>query len=126
MATHSSILAWRIPMDRRARHATVCGVAKSQTRLSRLSTITVVGGKKERSTNSPEPELRTLCPRQKRVRQGKAASVLSRALRLVVENLTVMKTNFLKPPQAGSGSTSSLVLCVHVYCRTHVLNCTTE
>ena len=28
MATHSSILAWRIPMDRRAWRATVHGVAK--------------------------------------------------------------------------------------------------
>ena len=34
MATHSSILAWRIPMDRRAWWAAVPGVAKSQTRLS--------------------------------------------------------------------------------------------
>ena len=34
MATHSSILAWRIPMDRGARQATVHGVAKSQTQLS--------------------------------------------------------------------------------------------
>ena len=34
MAIHSSILAWRIPMDRRAWRATVSGVAKSQTRLS--------------------------------------------------------------------------------------------
>ena len=34
MATHSSILAWRIPMDRRAWQATVHGVAKSQTGLS--------------------------------------------------------------------------------------------
>ena len=35
MANHSSILAWRIPMDREAWHrATVHGVAKSQTRLS--------------------------------------------------------------------------------------------
>ena len=34
MATHSSILAWRIPMDRGAWQATVHGVAKSQTRLS--------------------------------------------------------------------------------------------
>jgi len=33
MATHSSILAWRIPMDRGAWWATVHGVAKSQTRL---------------------------------------------------------------------------------------------
>ena len=29
MATHSSILAWRIPMDRGAWQATIRGVAKS-------------------------------------------------------------------------------------------------
>ena len=34
MATHSSILTWRIPMDRGAWHATVYGVAESRTRLS--------------------------------------------------------------------------------------------
>ena len=34
MATHSSILAWRIPEDRGAWRATVHGVAKSQTGLS--------------------------------------------------------------------------------------------
>ena len=34
MATHSSILAWRIPMDRGAWQATIYGVAKSQTQLS--------------------------------------------------------------------------------------------
>ena len=34
MAIHSSVLAWRIPMDREAWPATVYGVAKSQTRLS--------------------------------------------------------------------------------------------
>ena len=34
MATHSSILAWRIPMDRGAWRDTVHEVAKSQTRLS--------------------------------------------------------------------------------------------
>ena len=34
MATHSSILAWRILVDRRAWLATVRGVAESQTRLS--------------------------------------------------------------------------------------------
>ena len=33
-AMHSSILAWRVPMDRGAWHVTVRGVAKSQTRLS--------------------------------------------------------------------------------------------
>ena len=35
MATHSSILAWRIPMDRGAWWATVYGVTKSQTGLTR-------------------------------------------------------------------------------------------
>jgi len=34
MVTHSSIFAWRIPMDRGAWSATVCGVAKSWTGLS--------------------------------------------------------------------------------------------
>ena len=34
MATHSSVLAWRIPMDRGTRWATVHGVPKSQTQLS--------------------------------------------------------------------------------------------
>ena len=33
-ATYSSILAWRIPMDRGAWQATVHGVKKSRTRLS--------------------------------------------------------------------------------------------
>ena len=37
MATHSSILAWRIPMNRGAWWATVHGAAKSQTRLKQLS-----------------------------------------------------------------------------------------
>ena len=34
MATHSSILAWRIPLDRGARRATVHGVTKSWPRPS--------------------------------------------------------------------------------------------
>ena len=34
MATHSSILAWRIPMDRGSWQATVHEIAKSWTRLS--------------------------------------------------------------------------------------------
>ena len=34
MATHSSILVWRIPVDREAWQATVHGVTKSQTQLS--------------------------------------------------------------------------------------------
>ena len=37
MDTHSSMLAWRIPMDRGAWRATVHGVAKSGTRLSDLA-----------------------------------------------------------------------------------------
>ena len=37
MATHSSILAWRILMDRGSWWATVHGVAKNPTRLKRLS-----------------------------------------------------------------------------------------
>ena len=39
MATHSSILAWRIPMDGGAWWATVHGVAKSQTRLSNFTSL---------------------------------------------------------------------------------------
>ena len=34
MVTHSSILAWKIPMDKGAWWATIHGVAKSRTRLS--------------------------------------------------------------------------------------------
>ena len=34
MATHSDILAWKIPMDRGAWRAIVHGVAKSRTQLS--------------------------------------------------------------------------------------------
>jgi len=35
MATHSTVLAWRIPMDRGIWWATVCGVTKCQMRLSK-------------------------------------------------------------------------------------------
>ena len=38
MATHSSILAWRIPVDRGAWWVTVHGVTKSWTQLSQHST----------------------------------------------------------------------------------------
>ena len=34
IATHSSILAWRIPMDRRVWRAIVHGVAESRTQLN--------------------------------------------------------------------------------------------
>ena len=39
MATHSSILAWRIPMDRGAWRTTVHGVTQSQTQLKRPSVL---------------------------------------------------------------------------------------
>ena len=48
MASHSSILAWRISMDRGAWWAPVRTVTKSWTRLKRLSTHTIIswgGGK---------------------------------------------------------------------------------
>ena len=41
MATLSSILAWRIPMDRGAWWATVHGVAKSWARLSDFTSLLV-------------------------------------------------------------------------------------
>ena len=40
MTSHSSILAWSIPMDREAWWATVHRVAKSWPRLTQLSTLT--------------------------------------------------------------------------------------
>ena len=42
MATHSKILAWRIPMDRGAWWATVHRVAKGWTRLKQLNTQTFI------------------------------------------------------------------------------------
>ena len=43
MATHSSILAWRIPTDRGAWRAIVHGVAQSRTQLRRLSSNADLG-----------------------------------------------------------------------------------
>ena len=37
MATHSSVLAWRIPGTEKPGWAAVCGVIQSRTRLKRLS-----------------------------------------------------------------------------------------
>ena len=42
MATHSHILAWRIPMDREAWQATVHGVTKSRTLLSYIGQMSPV------------------------------------------------------------------------------------
>ena len=44
MATHSSILAWRIPMDKRAWRATVHGITKTQTRLTNSAQHCVILG----------------------------------------------------------------------------------
>ena len=43
MATHSSVLAWRIPMDRGAWRAVVHGVTENQTRLSTHACVGVFG-----------------------------------------------------------------------------------
>ena len=43
MATQSSLLAWRIPMDRGAWWATVYRTAKSQTRLKQLGPLQLLG-----------------------------------------------------------------------------------
>ena len=43
MAIHSSILAWRIPMDRGAWRAAVHGVPKRRTKLKQLSTRALPG-----------------------------------------------------------------------------------
>ena len=42
MATHSSILAWRIPMDRGAWWATVYELSKESDTTEQLKTITVI------------------------------------------------------------------------------------
>ena len=42
MATHSSILAWRIPGTGEPGGAAICGVAQSQTRLKWLSSSRMV------------------------------------------------------------------------------------
>ena len=63
MATHSSILAWRIPMDRGAWKATVHGVSRSE-RLS-IAQHTAAGGSPS-GTSSKEPTCR--CRRHKRCR----------------------------------------------------------
>ena len=42
MATHSSILAWRIPMGRGAWWATVYGLAKESDTAEQLKTTTII------------------------------------------------------------------------------------
>ena len=65
MATHSSILAWRIPMDRGAWRATVHGVAKSRTPLSDCTHESSWEQEAVRTDSQPGKE-RRLCPwRQK-------------------------------------------------------------
>ena len=47
MTTHSSVLAWRLPMDRGAWQVTVHGFTKSRTRLKQLSMAQQGPGKME-------------------------------------------------------------------------------
>ena len=54
MATHFSILAWRIPMDRGAWWPIVHGVTKSRTQLKRLS----MHAQTHMVSFSPEPGLK--------------------------------------------------------------------
>ena len=53
MATHSSILAWRIPMDRGAWRATVYSVTKGQTRLFEKDLSTESGSLTRNQTRAP-------------------------------------------------------------------------
>ena len=56
MAIHSSILAWEIPWTEGAWQATVCGVAKSQTRLSDFTFTFLERGSKIYTGESLQPE----------------------------------------------------------------------
>ena len=56
MATHSRILAWRIPMDRGAWRAAVHGVTKSWTQLRDLAQHT---GRQAQKEGCPTPNLNT-------------------------------------------------------------------
>ena len=44
MATHSSLLAWRIPTDRGAQWAIVHGVSKSRTQLNDFTSLLKLSG----------------------------------------------------------------------------------
>ena len=57
MATHSSVLAWRIPGTRGALWAAVYGVAQSRTRLKQLSSSSSSSRVRGRAT-LPEKELK--------------------------------------------------------------------
>ena len=63
MATHSSILAWRICMDTGAWRATVCGVEESRTQLSDLTLSSRCSGttQQDRVVREMEGEFRTWC-----------------------------------------------------------------
>ena len=65
MAAHSSILAWRIPMDRGAWRATVHRVAKSQTQLSDQAqgfTLCYYASLYQQRVNPWEPGTDHACP----------------------------------------------------------------
>ena len=56
MVTHSSILAWRIPMDRGAWWATVHGVAKSYLQLSGYAQHSTEGFRESQGILRPQPK----------------------------------------------------------------------
>ena len=56
MATHSSILAWRIPMDKGAWWATVHGVTKSRLQLSDYAQHSTEGFTESQGILQPRPK----------------------------------------------------------------------
>ena len=76
MATHSSILAWRIPMNRGAWWATVHGITKSRTQLSNWHTYQLYFNKAVKTKN-------------------KAVNIGSRGKNHEVGGKTARKFNFL-------------------------------
>ena len=80
MATHSSILAWRVPMDRGAWRATVHGAAKSQTRLSTAHILVTRNEKEAWVLTSLEHDLST----RRGWRRGADREVLSWAPETII------------------------------------------
>ena len=75
MATHSSILAWRIPRDRGAWPATDHGVTKSQTRLDQFSMHVAWTAMLRKEKRSDRRDIHSLAARvKKKKKQGARTS----------------------------------------------------
>ena len=74
MATHSSILSWRIPRDRGAWPATDHGVTKSQTRLDRFSMHVARTAMLRKEKRSDRRDIHSLAARVKKKKQGARTS----------------------------------------------------